>query len=269
MKFEIRKRIAARISVKHIIGILLTVLLSACGTATTATPVPTTTKVAPTKTLLPRSTSTPQPVVLDACVTNSTIRVRSGPGKEYEVIGGMVSGTCMSLSGRNEESDWVYMISEDNKTGWVSASLLTIEGNVSRLSVRSALQPLSLVPTTKVVPTQKLPPTATRRPITIPTNTKQPLLSRFVPLCSNLADQVGERVSCQIPRVYCDYRPDVNGSPTFCNDRPYPNQDFLFVVFGDDWSDFDGECLIVSGYLETYRGVLQILASSRSQVSYC
>jgi len=181
----------------------------------------------------------------------------------------MVSGTCMSVLGRNKESDWVYMISEDSKTGWVAASLLTIEGDVSRLSVRSASQVLSLASTTNVVPTQKLPPTATRRPQIISTNTSQPLLSRFTPLCSELADSLGEYVSCQIPRAYCDYLPDVNGSPTFCNDGPYPNRDFQLVVFGDDWSDFDGNCLIVSGYLGTYRGVLQIKATSRSQVSYC
>ena len=256
---------------KHqlLVNTLLIILISACGTApvSNATTVPT--KVVPTKTSLPTSTATHQPVSLHACVTNSTIRIRSGPGTEYEVIGGMVSGTCMSVLGRNEESDWVYMTSEDSRTGWVATSLLTIEGNLSRLSVPSSVQFLGLAATEHVVPTHKPPPTATRKPIVIPTHTAPPLLSSFVPLCSDLADRLGERVTCQITRAYCDYRPDVNGSPTFCDDRPYPNQDFQLVVFGADWSDYDGDCLIVSGQLGTFRRVLQILATSRSQISSC
>jgi hypothetical protein len=83
------------------------------------------------------ATKTP-PVYLHACVTDSTIRVRKGPGTKYETIGGLVSGTCMALLGRNQDSSWVYMVADDNTAGWVAAELLTIEGEVSRLSVRSA-----------------------------------------------------------------------------------------------------------------------------------
>jgi hypothetical protein len=109
----------------------------------------------------------------------------------------------------------------------------------------------------------------TVKPLIVPTSASKSILGRLVPLCSDMADQLGERVTCQVEQAYCDYLPDVNGSPTFCDDRPYPNQDFQLVVFGDNWSDLDSECLIVSGYLETYNGNLQIRASSRSQVSYC
>ncbi len=49
----------------------------------------------------------------------------------------MVSGTCMSVLGRNKESNWVYIVTEDSKAGWVAASLLTISGDINRLSVRS------------------------------------------------------------------------------------------------------------------------------------
>ncbi len=102
----------------------------------------------------------------------------------------------------------------------------------------------------------------TPKPFIVPTNTLKSTLNRLVPLCSDMADQLGERVTCQIERAYCEYLPGVNGSPTFCDDRPYPNQDFQLVVFGDDWSDLDGECLIVSGFLERYTGRLQIKAGS-------
>jgi hypothetical protein len=244
-------------------SILVLLLVSACSTVPTSTPRPT--KVPSTKTPVPRSTPTQSLISLRACVTDSTIRIRKGPGTEYEAIAGMVSGTCMSILGRNEDSNWVYMVSQDNKRGWVAAWLLTIEGDLSRVSVKSDSEALSLVPTVKTVPT------VTRRPIVVSTPTHQSLLSRFapVPLCSESADKLGESVSCIIQRADCVYRPDVNGSPTFCNDRPYPNQEFQLVIFGEDWSDYDGSCIVVYGYLETYRGVLQIQAFDRSQISYC
>ncbi len=153
-----------------------------------------------------------------------------------------------------------------DKTGWVAAWLLTIDGDLNRLSIQSTSEALSLAPT------EKLLPTATSALLSrFFTNTPQPVADPFspIPLCSDTADRIGERLSCKIARAYCDYRPDVDGSPTFCDDRPYPNQDFQLVVFGENWSDYDGQCIIVSGIVSRYRGVLQIQGFSRSQVSYC
>jgi hypothetical protein len=70
-------------------------------------------------------------------------------------------------------------------------------------------------------------------------------------------------------KAYCDYLPDLEGSPTFCIDRPAPDHVFALVVFGEDWSGYDGQCLLVSGYLEVDRGTLQIQALQPSQVSSC
>jgi uncharacterized protein YraI len=101
------------------------------------------------------ATSTKRPISLHACVTDSTIRIRRGPGTQYEAIGGLVSGTCMSISGRNQESDWVYITSEDNKTGWVAAWLLTIDGNVNTVSVSNAYAPLPAYTAVVAVPPAK------------------------------------------------------------------------------------------------------------------
>jgi len=79
----------------------------------------------------------------------------------------------------------------------------------------------------------------------------------------------GTTVTCQIDRAYCSYRPDVNGSPTFCNDALYPTHNFTLLVWGQDWSDYEGQCLIVAGPVTRYKGKLQIVAESRSQVSLC
>lgn len=90
---------------------------------------------------------------------------------------------------------------------------------------------------------------------------------RAVVACS-LAD-VGTAVTCRIGNAYCSYRPDVNGSPTFCNDAPFPNHSFTLLVWGQDWSDFDGQCLLVTGKITRFRGKPQIEATRRSQVEFC
>ena len=70
-------------------------------------------------------------------------------------------------------------------------------------------------------------------------------------------------------KAYCDYFPDLEGSPTVCIDRPAPDHTFALVAFDRDWREYDGECLIIDGYMEIYRGVLRILAHRRDQVSIC
>lgn len=90
-----------------------------------------------------------------------------------------------------------------------------------------------------------------------------------LPECADLADQVGRTVTCVIGQAHCSYRKDIDGAPTFCNDAPYPTHDFTLLVWGQDWSDFDGRCLVVSGFLSRFEGQPQIVAESRSQVSIC
>ncbi len=94
----------------------------------------------PIPTLTPSHTlpATTGLVSLKGCVTNSAIRMRQGPGTDSEVIGGLVSGTCMQILGRNQDASWVYIVTEENEAGWVAAWLLTIDGDIARVSLRSA-----------------------------------------------------------------------------------------------------------------------------------
>src|SRR5215213_5516241 len=41
-------------------------------------------------------TRTPEPVTLSGCVRDLT-RIRRGPGTQYETIGGLPSGTCLTI----------------------------------------------------------------------------------------------------------------------------------------------------------------------------
>ena len=92
----------------------------------------------PTLTTSPALMAAPEPVSLKACVTNSEINIRKGPGTDFEVMGGLVPGTCMQILGRNQDASWVYMVTEGNEAGWVASWLLTIEGDITRVSLRSA-----------------------------------------------------------------------------------------------------------------------------------
>ena len=198
---------------------------------------------AATHTPLPESTATEKPVSMKACVTETAINIRSGPGTQYQVIDGLRAATCMSILGRNPDSSWVYILSEEDQVGWVAASLVSIEGDVTRVAIRPEEGARGSAPTT------------------IP--------SRLVPLCFELAHRLGEYVSCKIERASCMYHPDLEGSPTICSDRSYPSQGFQFVVAADNWSNYDDSCIVISGYLETHREGLQIQGFNRSQVSYC
>jgi hypothetical protein len=175
----------------------------------------------------------------------------------------LVSGTCVQAAGRNQDSSWLYIMT-DNVSGWVAASLMTVDGSANRLFVIKAVG-VEQISTLE-------PPSATSNPLVSFLSATPTWVNPFqstISLCSEMGNQIGNIVTCKIARAYCYYRPSTNGSPTFCDDKPYPNHDFQLVVFGEDWSDLGSSCLIVSGYMDSYGGKLQILATSRSQISYC
>ena len=114
-------------------------------------------------------------------------------------------------------------------------------------------------------------PTNTPRPPT-PTPTSTPTSAscgpRAVP-SEQAGDYIGQIITVQIDRAYCSYRPDINGSPTFCNDAPYPAHDFTMLVWDQDWSDYDGRCTCVYGKVTLYKGKPEVVLESRSNVSLC
>lgn len=102
-----------------------------------------------------------------------------------------------------------------------------------------------------------------------PTPTKTPVPTISLLLCKDTYNLIGSSVKCEIPVAYCSYQPATSGSPTFCNDAPYPNHNFALVVWGSDWSDLDGHCIIVSGDVKFFGGKPQVEVFDRSQVDYC
>jgi hypothetical protein len=135
---------------KIMVLILISVLLSACVNST-PTPqqqtAPASLAVLPTRTRMP--TSTPVPITFTGCVDN-TLRVRSGPGIDNEIIGRLkpqnideeIEGenfkftlpASVSVIGRNQDTSWV-MVSYEGQTGWVFADYINIQGDVNQLAV--------------------------------------------------------------------------------------------------------------------------------------
>ncbi len=142
-----------------------------------------------------------QQVVLKACVTSSTIRIREDPGTEFNVIGGLTSGTCFKVLGRNKEASWVYIETNERTRGWVAAWLITIKGDVDRVAVTSNI--VSFTPT----------PNLTNNP-----NPSEP--------------QPGENSNCLAAYPSVCIPP---GSDLDCSDIPYSG----FSVPGADPFNFD------------------------------
>lgn len=82
-------------------------------------------------------------------------------------------------------------------------------------------------------------------------------------------NRVGEVLSVRLDQAHCSYQANTNGTPTFCNDQAYPDHDFTFVIWGHDWSHYDGACVIVEGEIEVYDGKAQIVVEDAGQVAVC
>src|SRR5215211_4261935 len=174
-------------------------------------------------------TQTGEPDTVSACVRNRDVHIRRGPGTDYETTGGLLPGTCLTILGRTEDASWVYMVSQDHKTGWVAVSALPKLRDISRVAIRDH--------TARVNYTH---PTLTSEEIAhgaqvyltnvAATNIPDSPLSRYVVPCFETANRLGDHVSCRMERAYCDYLPAAEGSSTFCSDRPYPDYTFALVV---------------------------------------
>lgn len=73
-----------------------------------------------------------------------------------------------------------------------------------------------------------------------------------------------------------DYLQQVGGEPTFINlGRPYPNQTFTTVIWGDNrakWTippeqQYEGQEVCVTGRIESHEGTPQIIVSSPGQIA--
>ncbi len=84
-----------------------------------------------------------------ATVKGTSLNVRSGPGAAYPVIATAKKGQTFDVKGKNQDGSWLQLCCFSGKSGWASASLLTVKGD------------LKAVPVVKAVPA---PPPAAAKP---------------------------------------------------------------------------------------------------------
>jgi hypothetical protein len=210
---------------------------------------------------------TREPVTLLTCV-DDPIDIQRKPSTQGETIGRLVAGMCLTILGRNEEGTWVYMVSDEDHMGWIPASALNDLMDISEVSVRDDMTLVN--PARPTLTTQELANGARVYLTRIATtNIPDSPLSQYIEPCFEAANRVGDHLTCRVAKTYCDYFPELEGSPTVCIDRPAPDHTFALVAFERDWSEYDGKCLIIEGYLEVYRGVLRIQAHRQDQVAMC
>lgn len=86
--------------------------------------------------------------------------------------------------------------------------------------------------------------------------------------CSDVVP--GSVQTCRMSSPDCNFRPDVNGDPTFCNHpRPFPNHDFTLLFWNEDRSDLDGQCVIVTGFVSSFEGKPQITGEDLTELNRC
>jgi hypothetical protein len=111
--------------------------------------------VAPTQP--PQATATPAPE--SAAVTaNLNANLRSGPGTNYAVAGGLREGERADVTGRNNDSSW-WQISFQGGTAWIANAVVTANSEAYNAPVVSAPPPPAPTDT-------PVPPTATPVPVT-------------------------------------------------------------------------------------------------------
>jgi hypothetical protein len=76
---------------------------------------------APTPTPLPTATPLPGPHLGTITDEVATVRVRSGPGAGYFVLGKLSAGNAVTITGRTEDAAWVQVETAPERQGWVSS----------------------------------------------------------------------------------------------------------------------------------------------------
>ncbi len=256
--------------------ILIVLFVSACESSNpTSQQISPTVISSPTKLIIPTAPSSYQiPIVI---VVFPSLNVRNGPGRNFDVIGFANQGEEFYALGEyyfNNEQ-WLAIPIGDNLFGWINGESKYVTQQITVVDLKTYDAYLNSIESARDI-YEPLGVASgfyqSSSPVTgLPTSTNFPAgpTSMMIIECKDTKDKVGQFVTCKIQKAYCEFLPDVNGDPTFCNDAPYPNNNFTLTVFGQDWSDYDGKCIVISGTISSYQGKPQILTKNRARISDC
>lgn len=99
----------------------------------------------PTSTLQPEPTEDTSPTKVRACVTISSLNVRSGPNASYQKLSYLLEGECVTLVAQNDQGTWALIDTLPRSTetsGWVSLSYLNYTEPNKALPVATTTNPL-------------------------------------------------------------------------------------------------------------------------------
>lgn len=94
--------------------------------AATPTTTPTATQVPPT----------PTPQVVTGSVTADPLNVRSGPATSFDALAQLAVGDIVTVTARNQASDWLAITTPDGQTGWVAAQFVSTTADLQSLPVK-------------------------------------------------------------------------------------------------------------------------------------
>lgn len=66
---------------------------------------------------------------------SNVLNVRSLPSTNGEIVTSLSAGSTFPINGRNEAGDWLHVQLEDGSTGWVLATLVSVDGDVNQLPI--------------------------------------------------------------------------------------------------------------------------------------
>ena len=105
--------------------------------------------------------------------------------------------------------------------------------------------------------------------------TPTPIATDQTLTASQAKDHVGEKATVCGVVASTRYAAQSKGAPTFLNlDKPYPNQVFTILIWGEDLPKFstkptgwEGKRACATGTISSYRGIPEIVVKSPDQIS--
>ena len=193
----------------------------------TATPEPpTNTPVPPTKTptLQPATatpeppTATPEPAAAEPlAVAVRGMNVRGGPGTDFPVVGTAASGASFAITGKNADGTWYQVCCfDDEAKGWLSASLVTVEGDAAAIAVATDIP--EPPPTATPAPTATPGPTSAAPTASAPPSGGGPSGTLIYSVANLDADrwELWEiNLASNAKRMLFEWRTEVDVSPSF------------------------------------------------------
>ena len=97
-----------------------------------------------------------------AIVQTDTLNIREGPGTSYPVIGRLMNGDAITITGRLDDGSWYQIQVTERGSGWVSSALVKPATSANQIALAPTLTPRP-APTASATPNREATLTAVTR----------------------------------------------------------------------------------------------------------